>query len=160
MNEYTVMEILKLPIILDITKLSMSVILSSLIGMERETNDKPAGVRTSMLICFGATLAILFVSKFYNAGIGSRVDLSRLPAYYLAGWGFLGAGIINKSTRGGIEGITTASLLLPLSIIGFLCGAGQFALAIIGTLFIYGILNVKYIQIKIKKQRRKKTKRK
>jgi len=158
MIEFFMLKILQLPIFQLIGKLMLSLLLSGLMGAERERNDKPAGVRTCMLICFGATLLVLFITRFYESAnlILKRADLLRPIAYYLVGWGFLGGGIINKSGRNKeIEGITTASLLLPLSIIGFLCGVGDYILAVIGTLYIYVILKIKYIQLKFKKPTKK-----
>lgn len=136
-------------------RLLLAVLLSSLIGIERERNDKPAGVRTAMLICLGATLITLFSLRYADLcnALNYKTDALRAIAYYLVGWGFLGGGIINREEKKHkIEGITTASLLLPLCIIGFLCGIGDIILACISTLLIYFILIVKYIQIKFKQK--------
>jgi len=130
-----------------ILKIVLILLLSSLIGIERETNDKPAGLRTIMLVGLGATLITIFTLQF--GLLNNSFDTIRAISYYVASIGFLGSGIIRIGTDNS-EGITTASILLPLSIIGFFCGIGQFIFAIIGALLIYIILNLKYLERKIK----------
>lgn len=130
-----------------IGKIVLCILLSSLIGIERETNDKPAGLRTIMLVGLGAALITIFTLQF--GLLNNSFDTIRAISYYVASIGFLGSGIIRVGTNNS-EGITTASILLPLSVIGFFCGIGEFIPAIMGTLLIYIILNLKYLERKIK----------
>lgn len=131
-------------------KIGLSLFLSGLIGSERERNDKPAGLRTIMLLCLGATLITLFALEFAKTS-GLNFDGIRVMAYYLVAIGFVGSGIIGRDKKKKLEGITTASILLPVSAIGFLCGIGSYYLAVISALCIYGILMLKYVRIKIEK---------
>ena len=138
-------------------RIGLSFLLGLIIGLEREQQDKPAGLRTILFIMLGATLTVIFSLKYMK--LAEQFDAIRAIAYYLVAIGFVGGGIIGRK-QGKVEGITTASLLLPISIIGFMCGTGEYLFAIISTLIIYFILKLKYLKIKIqliqKKKRRKK----
>lgn len=127
-----------------LSRIAVSFFLGLIIGLEREQADKPAGLRTILFIMLGATLAVIFSLKYI--GIVEKFDAIRAIAYYLVAIGFVGGGIIGRK-QGKIEGITTASLLLPVSLIGFLCGIGDYFLAIVSTIIIYIILKLKYIKI-------------
>ena len=70
----------------------------------------------------------------------------------------MGSGLIMQK-NGKVVGLTTASLLLPMSVIGFLCGMGEYILAIVSTLIIYFILKLKYVKRTIAKKRKKRKKR-
>lgn len=143
-------------ILLDVIKIILSLICGLLLGYDREQTDKPCGLRTVALICFGATLVTIMTFKLVKYDL--KFDAIRAIAYYLVAIGFVGGGIINQQ-KGQVTGITTASLLLPISIVGFLIGLEEFALAGIATLGIYFILKLKYFRIKIstiKKKRRRK----
>jgi len=130
----------------DLLKILVALFCGLLIGFEREYQDKPAGLRTIMFIVLGATLTTIFSLKYVNLGNG--FDAIRAIAYYLVAIGFVGGGIIRKSTK--TDGITTASLLLPMSVIGFFCGISEFALAIIATCIIFLVLMLKYVKLKLK----------
>ena len=136
-------------------RITVSVILGLVIGWEREQQDKPAGLRTILFIMLGATLTVIFSLKYTN--IADNFDAIRAIAYYLVAIGFVGGGIIGRK-QGKVEGITTASLILPISLIGFLVGIEDYFLAITTTILIYGILKLKYLKIKVKtiRNRRKK----
>ena len=127
-------------------RIGLSFCLGLIIGLEREQADKPAGLRTVLFIMIGATLAVIFSLRYL--GITEKFDAIRVIAYYLVAIGFVGGGIIGRK-QGKVEGITTAALLLPISLIGFLCGIGDYFLAIAATLIIYLVLKLKYIKIKI-----------
>jgi len=125
-----------------IYKILLSILLSTLVGLDREKEDKPAGLRTVALVCLGATLfSILALELIGIAGI-VRYDVGRIFAYTIAGIGFLGSGVIIHN-KGDVEGITTAALLWVMVAVGLFCGIGKFILAIISTLFIYIILKSK-----------------
>lgn len=134
-------------------KLGLALLLGTLIGWEREKEDKPAGVRTCIIVTFSATLAMILAFKLQALG---NTDLARIPAYCLVGINFLCSGVIivNKTK---LEGITTSALLLFLVVIGLLCGVGEYILASFSTLIIYFTLKIKYIKIKyIDTKRRRK----
>jgi len=136
-------------------RIGLSIFLGFIIGLEREQSDKPAGLRTILFIMLGATLTVIFSLKYLS--IADSFDAMRAIAYYLVAIGFVGGGIISRK-QGKVEGITTASLLLPISIIGFMCGIGDYSLAIISTLIIYIVLKLKYLKVKIELRRNKRSK--
>jgi len=127
-------------------RIGLSFLLGLIIGLEREQADKPAGLRTILFIMVGATLTVVFSLRYL--GVAESFDAIRAISYYLVAIGFVGGGIIGRR-NGKIEGITTAALLLPISLIGFLCGIGDFFLAICSTAIIYIVLKLRYIKIKI-----------
>ena len=82
-------------------QLSLAVLLGGIIGLDRELRGKPAGLRTNILICVGASL---FTSlSFTMAGVHG--DPARVAAQILPGVGFIGAGTI-LHTRGSVTGLT------------------------------------------------------
>lgn len=118
-----------------ITKLSIAIILSLLIGIEREAVHKPAGIKTHMLICISATL-VMSLGLYLFEKFPDRLDPSRLPAQILAGIGFVGAGTIIRDGFS-VKGITTAASLLAITCIGLAIGAGFYEGAVIATLFVF-----------------------
>jgi len=130
----------------DLIKIAVALFCGLLIGFEREYQDKPAGLRTIMFIVLGATLTTIFSLKY--VGLGNEFDAIRAIAYYLVAIGFVGGGIIRKSTK--TDGITTATLLLPMSVVGLFCGIGEFSIAVISTCVIFLVLMLKYVHLKMK----------
>src|SRR5512137_2356971 len=96
-------------------RLLLAAVLGGIIGYQRERAGKPAGLRTHMLICIGATLFTL-VSIY---GFGSGSDPARVAANIVTGIGFIGAGaIIFRSSDGYVLGLTTASTIWVAAGIG------------------------------------------
>lgn len=120
-------------------KLILAMICGGAIGFERELNRKPAGLRTNLLICFGAALYMI-VSRHISGG-AAFTDPARLAAQVVAGIGFLGAGVILQS-RGSISGLTTAATIFVVGAVGIAIGEGQFSLAIFSTILIILVLVV------------------
>lgn len=113
-------------------QLVLAGVLGGIVGYERETHDRPAGLRTHVLVCLGAALMTL-VSISFDFGI-VRGDPARVAAQIVSGIGFLGAGTIMR--RGSIvRGLTTAASLWTVAGIGMAVGiGGQFiVLAVIAT---------------------------
>lgn len=138
-------------------RIGLSLLLGTIIGLERETQDKPAGLRTTILVTLGATLFTII--SIILRSIEGNYDLGRIIAYCIVGIGFLGAGVIKGGKDG--EGVTTASVLWVSVGVGILCGLGEYILAIISTIIIYLVLKLKYIKVKLEiiqngKKRRKK----
>ncbi len=98
---------------------------SFVIGFERELKNRPAGLRTHMIVCLASMLVMATGVRFadHAALSGRSVDASRLAAQVVSGIGFLGAGTILKS-RGNIHGLTTAATLWAVACIGVAIGAG------------------------------------
>ena len=140
-------------------RIGLALILSLFIGWEREQQHKQAGLRTVSLITLGATLIVITTLKWdIYSGLNNSFDAIRAIAYYLVGIGFVGGGMIRQE-KGKLIGLTTASLLLPVSVIGFLCGMGEYSLAIFSSLIIYFILKLKYVKITVETHRKKRDKR-
>ncbi len=113
-------------------KFLVAVLCGGAIGMERETTGKPAGLRTSILVCAGSTL---FTIMSIDLGLKYGGDGTRIAAQIITGVGFLGAGVILHN-KGGIKGVTTAAMIWMLSALGLMIGAGYFLSAIAISVFI------------------------
>jgi len=115
-------------------KLIISLFLGAIIGTERQTRRQSAGIRTFSLLCMGSTAAMLlsiWIPQSYPNLLNG--DPGRIAAQVLTGIGFLGAGAIIQS-RGSIHGLTTASTIWVVAIMGMSVGAGMYLPAIILTL--------------------------
>lgn len=113
-------------------RLLISAFLSGLIGLEREFKDKPAGLRTNILVGLGSTLVML-TSLYFSA------DSARIAAGVITGIGFLGAGLIIQG-RGEVHGITTAATIWVVSAIGLAIGAGYYSAALVTTVIALFVL--------------------
>ena len=123
-------------------RLLMAAFLGGLIGFERESHGKDAGVRTYALVCLGSALMMIVSIQIYEVYKGtSGVDPSRIAAQVVSGIGFLGAGAIIREHQGaGVKGLTTAAGIWAASGIGLACGMGLYHPAIITTIFTLLIL--------------------
>lgn len=118
----------------------LSIVLGGLIGYEREAANKPAGLRTHMLVAAAATLLVylgsIVVNQFEQAEAGSNVvqtDPIRIIEAIISGVAFLGAGTIIRRGRD-VEGLTTAASILFTAAIGVSIALAQYIIAIGGTL--------------------------
>jgi putative Mg2+ transporter-C (MgtC) family protein len=100
-------------------------ICGAIVGSERERHEKPAGLRTLILVCLGSAIFTMS-SYFFNTETG---DSGRVAAQIVAGVGFLGAGVILHG-RGSVSGTTTAATIWMTAAIGVVVGAGYAAAAI------------------------------
>lgn len=120
--------------VLDIAlRLGLAAAAGMIVGLERESHGRAAGMRTTMLACVAAALAmILSEYLFYNvpAGVNNwRPDPARLAAGVLTGMGFLGGGtIIREGTL--VRGVTTAATLWFVTIVGLAFGSGHLWLGV------------------------------
>ena len=110
-----------------VVRLLAALILGGLIGLERELRDKPAGLRTIILICVGACLFTILSQIVGSPDWNS----TRIAAQIVTGIGFLGAGVILRA-RGGVYGLTTAATIWAVAAVGMAAGFGQLALAAFG----------------------------
>lgn len=106
-------------------RLGLAVLCGGAIGMEREVSGKPAGLRTNILICVGATL---FTELSLRLS-GGRGDPARVAAQILPGVGFIGAGTILHA-RGAVTGLTSAATIWVVAAIGMALGAGAYTEAL------------------------------
>ena len=120
-------------------RLLLAALLGGLLGFERESHGKAAGIRTHMLVCSGAAL---FVLGSELAGGGDDA-MSRVVQGIVAGIGFLGAGTIIKGDRmHDVKGLTTAAGVWMTAAVGVCVGVGLEATAVLATLIMLFILNI------------------
>ncbi len=112
--------------------------LTAAIGLEREFHQKPAGLRTNMLIGIGSALFTILSLGFAQGAQGST---DRVAAQIATGIGFLGAGAIVRD-EGSIHGLTTAATIWVNAAIGMAVGAGAYGLAVTTTVITLVILAV------------------
>ena len=115
-----------------LTRVLISFILSTVVGIERETHNQPAGLRTHILISIGATVVMLIsiyipqtFTEFQNG------DPGRIAAQVVSGIGILGAGAILKFGAD-VKGLTTAASIWVMAAIGLAIGAGLYSASLIG----------------------------
>ncbi len=113
-------------------KIFVSVICGGIIGLERQIRGKPAGIRTSILICLGTEV---FVS--YGTSLPSG-DQYRVLAQVVTGVGFLGAGLM-ISQEGTVRGVTSAAVIWVLAAIGSTIGLGHEPRCVISVCCFQGI---------------------
>lgn len=121
-------------------RILLSVIIGGLIGLERGMKNRPAGLRTYMVVCLGACLVMLtnhYVFNIYNTG-----DPVRMGAQVVSGIGFLGAGTIIVTRRNQIKGLTTAAGLWASAGVGLALGIGFYEAAIIGGFGVFFVMTM------------------
>lgn len=121
-----------------VLRLVVSLILGSLIGMERETHGRPAGLRTHVLVCMGSTM--FTICSYVIAG--PHNDPGRIAAQIVTGIGFLGAGtIIHQGSV--VRGLTTAASIWAVAAIGLAVGIGtptMMGLAAVAAVLVFSTL--------------------
>ena len=133
---------------LQFAELGLALVLSALIGLEREIRQKSAGLRTYTLVGLASALIIL-VSKYGFTDILAEgrvvLDPSRIAAQIVSGIGFIGGGVIFVR-KDLVRGLTTATTIWVTSAVGMACGAGLplLAIAVTGAHFavIFGFLSL------------------
>lgn len=123
-----------------VVRIAASIIVGGLIGLERGMKNRPAGLRTYMLVCVGACLIMLtnqYIFQFTGAG-----DPMRLGAQVVSGIGFLGAGTIVVTKHNQIKGLTTAAGLWASAGVGLALGIGFYEAALTASIGIYMILAI------------------
>lgn len=135
-------------------RIVFALVIGGAIGMEREYKNRPAGMRTHLLVCIGAATvalleSLLWVSSTgFNAGSGADLSLGRLSAQVISGIGFLGAGTIFMAQKK-ISGLTTAASLWNSACLGILIGFGYYWIALVLCVLVIFILQVLGRMIKI-----------
>ena len=117
-----------------LVRLVLAILCGGFIGLERERKRRPAGFRTHMLVCLGATLTML-LNQYESfmlttawsgivAQVGPLTDVTRFSSNVINGIGFLGAGTIIVNGRQKVKGLTTAAGLVGAACLGLAVGAG------------------------------------
>lgn len=121
-----------------IVRLVLALLCGAVLGLDREKNRRPAGLRTYTLVCVGAAL-VMMTSQYVIERIGSG-DLMRMGAQVVSGIGFLGAGTIIVTGHRQVRGLTTAAGLWVAACVGLAAGIGFYAGAILSTLIMLLVL--------------------
>ena len=117
-----------------------AVVLGGFMGLERGLKNRPAGLRTYMLVCVGSCLIMLtnqYVFQVFSVG-----DPVRMGAQVISGIGFLGAGTIMVTRRSQIKGLTTAAGLWTSAGVGLALGVGFYEAAAAGALGVFFVMTV------------------
>lgn len=127
-------------------RLVVAMVLGGLIGLERQTRGRAAGLRTNILVCIGSAAVIVAFQKLsIETTLGAesviRMDPSRVAAGVITGIGFLGAGTIIKSSDF-VRGLTTAASIWVVSAIGVTVGLGEYPIAVVLTFLVLVALYV------------------
>ncbi len=141
-----------------ILRISLAILVGTIIGIEREIKNRPAGMRTHILVCLGACI-ISLIESYFSAGITGDTSSSvaynfgRLSAQVVSGIGFLGAGTILFSDRK-VTGLTTAASLWNTACLGIAIGYGYYIIAVVGSIFVVLVLLMmqRIIHVRISKK--------
>ena len=126
-----------------VIRLLTAAVLGGLVGVEREMHQQPAGLRTHMILAIGSTLAMCLsidLAMQFQPLVPNG-DPARLAAQVISGIGFLGAGAIFRYGAT-IKGLTTATSLWTVAIVGLVVGAGHFFSAGVATALLLGALSM------------------
>jgi putative Mg2+ transporter-C (MgtC) family protein len=131
-----------------IIRLTLSIVLSGLVGLERQVHRRTAGLRTHILVSLGSCLIMLtslYVFDIYKDKV--PLDPGRIAAGVITGIGFLGAGTILRE-REGVKGLTTAASLWVVAGIGLAVGVGFYNAAVYSTsLTLVVLFLLRYIEL-------------
>ena len=128
-----------------IFRLLLAILLGGAIGLERESRGRPAGLRTHILVCLGATIIMIAstrmgeLTQVLSPTSRIQVDPGRIAAGIVTGIGFLGAGAIIR-LGDLVRGLTTAGCIWFVAALGITIGQGMYFLAIVSTLFALSVL--------------------
>ncbi len=128
-------------------RLALTLFLGGVIGYEREFKNRPAGIKTHILVCMGACIIALIQQEISASALQAatdfpqlagvvRSDEARLIAQVVSGVGFLGAGTIIVTKRS-VVGLTTAASIWAVAGLGIACGMGYYEIALLGA---FGLL--------------------
>lgn len=121
-----------------VVRLLIALGLGAAVGFERQLKRRPAGLRTHMLVSLGAAI-------FTTIGLSLEPNTSRIAEAIVTGIGFLGAGAI-IAQGGRVRGITSAATLWAVAGLGLVVGTGEYILAVIITVLIFGTLQIDRIK--------------
>jgi len=134
-----------------VARMLLAAILGAIVGFEREWRNRPAGLRTHILICVAAatfgilTIEIVYAPVFQATGVSEevKVDPIRVIEAVTAGVAFLAAGSIILA-RGEVHGLTTGAGMWLAGAVGLSCGLGFWKIAVFGTFLTLVVLVALY----------------
>ena len=136
-------------------RLLCALLIGAVIGIERETAHRPAGMRTHMLVALGSC-AVMITSQLLFAeysALGANTDPARLSAQVIAGVGFLGAGTIIREGAT-VKGLTTAASIWMVACLGIAVGAGYLYVGLLGAgCMLITLICFEWVQKKLIRQR-------
>ncbi len=124
-----------------VLRLTLAVLFGGIIGLERGMKGHPAGLRTHILVCIGASLAMV-TNQYIISSMGIEGDPSRLGAQVISGIGFLGAGTILVTGKQKIKGLTTAAGLWASACMGIAIGIGFYEGAFVACIYIFAVTTI------------------
>lgn len=130
-----------MPISLIFFRLLLSIVCGGIIGWERELKAKTAGLRTHVLLCLGATLAMLLAIFFATSKQFGIVDVTRIASGVLQGIGLLCVAAVLRY-KDSVIGLSTSASLWVVAVVGLAIGAGFYGAAILTTIFCLLILTI------------------
>src|SRR5690554_4598709 len=98
-----------------------------ILGLDREFKNRPAGLRTFMLVCIASTLVMITNQYVLEVYSHLNIDPTRMGAQVISGIGFLGVGTIIVTRRNHVKGLTTAAGLWASACIGLAIGIGFYS---------------------------------
>ncbi|MFQ5435017.1 MAG: MgtC/SapB family protein, partial [Anaerolineae bacterium] len=119
-------------------RLTLAAVLGGIVGVERELNGHPAGLRTNILISTSSCLFTILSIKAFPLTGGSQ-DTARVAAQIVTGVGFLGAGAVIQ-TKKAVHGLTTAATIWMVAAVGMAAATDLYILGILTTIMTTGIL--------------------
>lgn len=132
-------------------RIILALICGGILGVERGRKNRPAGLRTYMLVCLGA--AIVMMTNQYVYEYFGTSDPVRMGAQVISGIGFLGAGTIITTGRNQVKGVTTAAGLWAAACCGLAIGIGFYEMALFGTISILAVMFImQYADQRIRKR--------
>ena len=134
------MELREVTYLAVILRIVVAVIFGGIIGLERGLKNRPAGMRTYMLVCVGACLIML--TNQYLFQVTRAGDPMRLGAQVVSGIGFLGAGTIIVTKHNQIKGLTTAAGLWAAAGVGLALGVGFYEAAVVAGFAVFSVLTL------------------
>ncbi len=120
-------------------RLIIAIIIGTIIGLERQTKQKPAGLRTNILVCFASAFLVLIPIEIGAAQQNLDI-LGRVISGIISGVGFIGGGTILRGTQ--IKGLTSAATIWVSATLGIAVGCGLWKLGLAGALITWIILRV------------------
>ncbi|MGR3908973.1 MgtC/SapB family protein [Burkholderia sp. SR8] len=141
-----------------VIRIVLALVAGGLVGLDRSESGKTAGLRTTILVCLAACLAMLQVNALLlqagkPEGGFAQLDLMRLPLGILTGMGFIGGGAI-LHRDGLVSGVTTAATLWFVTVIGLSIGGGQLLLGGLGlVLALLVVWPLRYVEQRLRRTR-------
>ena len=120
-------------------RLCLALLVGAIIGLERETKNKPAGLRTNMLVSFGSALVVLIPIQIGAAEQNLDI-LGRAISGAISGIGFIGGGTILRESK--VKGLTSAAAIWVSAALGIAVGCGLWDLGLIGALIAWIVLRL------------------